>query len=105
MDLLQVLILLTIAGICSALAEIIAGVIAQLTGFRIFFTGSIVVTIVIGIIGSYIGTWLSGRLGVGLYSVIIGPVRLDLIWSVLGSLLVLTILTAVRGRPTSRTIR
>lgn len=88
MDLLQLLILLVIAGICGALAELILG--------RRLGSGSLIVTLILGVIGAYFGSWLSSWLGLPGYALEVGTMRMDLIWSLLGTLLVLALLSLVR---------
>ena len=53
MGLVELLILLVIAGICGVIAEWVVG----------FSPGGFVVSIVVGLIGAYLGSWLAGVLG------------------------------------------
>ncbi len=98
MDLLQLLILLVIAGICGALAELILG--------RRLGSGSLIITVILGVIGAYFGSWLSSSLRLPGYAVEVGTMRMDLVWSLAGTLLVLALLSIVRegrfGLPTGR---
>jgi len=55
MSLLQFLLLLLIAGICGSLGQAIAG----------YSHGGCLVSIVLGLIGALLGTWLAGVMGVG----------------------------------------
>ncbi|GAB4210869.1 MAG: hypothetical protein OHK0022_44730 [Roseiflexaceae bacterium] len=88
MDLLQLLILLVIAGLCGALAELILG--------RRLGSGSLIITIILGVIGAYFGSWLSWQLGLPGYAIEVGTMRMDVLWSLLGSLAVLALLSLVR---------
>ncbi|HEU4327647.1 MAG TPA: GlsB/YeaQ/YmgE family stress response membrane protein [Roseiflexaceae bacterium] len=88
MDLLQLLILLVIAGICGALAELILG--------RRLGSGSLIITVILGVIGAYFGSWLSFSLGLPGYAIEVGTMRMDLAWSLAGTLLVLALLSVVR---------
>ncbi len=95
MGLLELLILLVIAGICGVIAEWIVG----------FSPGGFIVSIVVGLIGAYLGSWLAGVLGLppvlsvqqlGLSSNI-GLLNFDIVWSILGAILLLLIISLVRG--------
>ena len=102
MDLLQVLILLAIAGICGGLAELILG--RRVTG------GNLVITVVLGVIGACFGTWLSSWLHSmslpRLLVIEVGTTQMDLIWSLIGSLIVLAVLSLLReGRSWRRILR
>lgn len=93
MDLLQLLILLVIAGICGGLSELILG--------QRVSDGNLIITIVLGVIGACFGTWLSWMLfGFGIprpLVIEVGTTQMDLVWSLIGSLLVLALLSALRG--------
>lgn len=83
MDLLQLLISLVIAGLCGALAELIVG----------FSPGGLLVSVIDGVVGAYIGSWLGSLLPFTLpLTVEIGPIRFNLIWAVVGSILLLLLL-------------
>lgn len=95
MGLVELLILLVIAGICGVIAEWIVG----------FSPGGFVVSIIVGLIGAYLGSWIAGRLGfpsllpvasLGLSSNI-GLLNFDIIWSILGAILLLLLISLVRG--------
>lgn len=95
MGLVEILILLVIAGICGVLAEWIVG----------FSPGGFIVSIVVGLIGAYLGSWLAGVVGLppvlsvtdlGLQSNI-GLLNFDIVWSILGAILLLLIISVVRG--------
>jgi uncharacterized membrane protein YeaQ/YmgE (transglycosylase-associated protein family) len=98
MDLLQVLILLSIAGICGGLAELILG--QRVTG------GNLIVTVVLGVIGSCFGTWLISLFNLRLLVIEVGTTQMDLIGSLIGSLVVLAVLSLLReGRSWRRILR
>lgn len=95
MNLVELLILLVIAGICGVVAEWIVG----------FSPGGFVVSIVVGLVGAYLGSWLAGRLNFpsllpvsafGLSSTM-GLLNFDIIWSILGAIILLLIISLVRG--------
>lgn len=94
-NLVELLILLVIAGICGVVAEWIVG----------FSPGGFVVSIVVGLVGAYLGSWLAGQLGFpavlpvssfGLSSNI-GLLNFDIVWSILGAIVLLLIISLVRG--------
>jgi len=94
MGLVELLILLVIAGICGVIAEWIVG----------FSPGGFVVSIIVGLIGAYLGSWLAGVLGLppvlsvqqlGLDSG--GLLNFDIVWSILGAIMLLLLISLVRG--------
>lgn len=92
MDLLQLLILLIIAGLCGAIAEWIVG----------FSPGDLLVTIINGVVGAYVGSWIGSLIGslIGIelpLRVAVGTISFNLIWAVLGSILLLLLLRTLRG--------
>ncbi len=95
MDPLQLLILLVIAGICGAIAELIVGFSPP--GLHVML-----VSIIVGVIGAFIGSWIGGWMAemLGLppiTEVRVGNTRLNLLYTVLGSTLLLVILQALRS--------
>jgi uncharacterized membrane protein YeaQ/YmgE (transglycosylase-associated protein family) len=88
MSLLGLLILLVVAGICGAIAELVVG----------FSPGGFVVSIVVGIIGAYLGTALAGYLNLPPFLTFqAGGQTLDIMWAILGSILLLLIISLFRG--------
>ncbi len=94
MDILGLLILLLIAGICGVIAEMIVG----------FSPGGFLISIVVGIIGAYLGSWLAGVLGLppvlrvsSLIPGSAGTLDFDIVWSILGAILLLLIVSLFRG--------
>ena len=88
MGILELLILLVIAGICGAIAELIVG----------FSPGGFVVSIIIGVIGAYLGNMLAPRLGLPSFlPVTIGGQTIEIMWAILGSILLLLVISLVRG--------
>jgi uncharacterized membrane protein YeaQ/YmgE (transglycosylase-associated protein family) len=86
-DLLQILILLVIAGICAAIAQWIVG----------FSPGGFIISIIVGVVGAYLGTSFAGLLAIpALLPIHVGTYRFDLVWAVLGSLLLLVLLYLIR---------
>ena len=87
MDLLQLSILLVIAGICAAIAQWVVG----------FSPGGFIISIILGVVGAYLGMSLASLLPLPLLLPIhVGTVSFDLLWAVLGSLLLLLLLYLIR---------
>jgi uncharacterized membrane protein YeaQ/YmgE (transglycosylase-associated protein family) len=89
-DPLQLLILLTIAGICGAFAELIVA-------FDTRGMVTILVSIVIGIVGIFLGQAVSNALGISTIVIRVGNQRIDLIWTILGAMLLLAVLRLMRS--------
>jgi uncharacterized membrane protein YeaQ/YmgE (transglycosylase-associated protein family) len=88
MGILEILILLVIAGICGALAELVVG----------FSPGGFVVSIVVGVIGAYLGTVIARWLGLPAFlPITIGGTTIEIMWAILGSILLLLIISLFRG--------
>jgi uncharacterized membrane protein YeaQ/YmgE (transglycosylase-associated protein family) len=91
MTLLDLIVLLLIAGVCGALGQAISG----------FSRGGCLVSIAIGFIGALLGMWLAGRLGLPeIFPVHIGTTSFPVIWSIIGSALfvaIISLLTRRRG--------
>ncbi|MDQ2995741.1 MAG: GlsB/YeaQ/YmgE family stress response membrane protein [Chloroflexota bacterium] len=87
MDLLQLSILLVIAGICAAIAQWVVG----------FSPGGFIVSIIVGVVGAYLGTSLANLVRIPpILPIHVGVVSFDLLWAVLGSLLLLLLLYLIR---------
>jgi uncharacterized membrane protein YeaQ/YmgE (transglycosylase-associated protein family) len=88
MSLLELLVLLVVAGIAGAIAEFLVG----------FSPGGFLVSIIIGIIGAYIGTWLAGRLGLPpILTININGRVFPLVWAIVGALVLVIALSLLRG--------
>ena len=87
MDLLQLSFLLVIAGICGAIAQWIVA----------FSPGNLLVSIIVGVVGAYLG-WAISRLlpFPKLLAIGVGALDVDLVWAILGSMLLLVLLKALR---------
>lgn len=90
MGLIDLLVLLLIAGICGAIGQAISG----------FSRGGCLVSIAIGFIGALLGVWLSRALGLPeLFAVNIGGTNFPIIWSIIGSALFVAVISLLtRGR-------
>jgi uncharacterized membrane protein YeaQ/YmgE (transglycosylase-associated protein family) len=91
MTLLDLIVLLIIAGICGALGQAISG----------FSRGGCLVSIAIGFIGALLGMWLARQLGLPeLFAIQIGTTSFPIIWSIIGGALFVAIISLLtRRRP------
>jgi uncharacterized membrane protein YeaQ/YmgE (transglycosylase-associated protein family) len=92
MTLLELLVLLVVAGLCGALGQAISG----------FSRGGCLVSIALGFVGALLGTWLARQLGLPeLFVVPLGDGRgFPVVWSIIGAALfvaVIGLLTRRRG--------
>ncbi len=86
MTLLDLLILLLIAGICGSLGQAISG----------YSRGGCLVAIALGFIGALIGLRLARQLGLPeLFTVDIGGTRFPIIWSIIGSALFVAVISFI----------
>lgn len=89
MTLLELVILALVAGVCGSIAEAIVG----------YSHGGCLVSIVLGLIGALLGTWLARFFGVGeILAVQIGNQPFPIVWSVIGAVLFVAILKLLTGR-------
>lgn len=94
MTILNVLVLLLIAGVCGALGQAISG----------FSRGGCLVSIAIGFIGALLGMWLARQLGLPeLFSIQIGTTSFPIVWSIIGSALFVALITLLTRRRPERT--
>jgi uncharacterized membrane protein YeaQ/YmgE (transglycosylase-associated protein family) len=96
MSLLEILILLVIAGLAGTIAEFVIG----------FSPGGLLFSIIIGVLGAYIGiyigAWLTRVAGAPhLLAITVGRTTIDIVWATLGSLLLVGLLSLLRGRRTA----
>ena len=89
MDLVSLLILLLVAGVCGALGQAIAG----------YSRGGCLVAIALGFIGALLGMWLAGALGLPeLFAINIGGKSFPIIWSIIGSAIFVAIISLITRR-------
>lgn len=89
MTLLELIILLVIAGVCGALGQAIAG----------YSPGGLVITILVGFVGALLGTWIARQVGLPEFLVIsVGGEPFPIIWSIIGAAL-LAALASLFARP------
>ncbi len=83
MTILDLIVLLLIAGLCGALGQAITG----------FSRGGCLVSIALGFVGAVLGVWLSRQLGLPeLFAIRIGTTSFPIIWSIIGSALFVAII-------------
>jgi uncharacterized membrane protein YeaQ/YmgE (transglycosylase-associated protein family) len=89
MTLLELVILLIIAGVCGAIGKAIVG----------YWPGGVIVSIAVGFIGALVGTWLARLLALPeIFAVRVGGATFPIIWSIIGSALFVAIIALLAGR-------
>ncbi|WP_425614497.1 GlsB/YeaQ/YmgE family stress response membrane protein [Anatilimnocola sp. NA78] len=91
MGLLEILLLLLVAGVCGSIAQAIVG----------YSHGGCLVSIVLGLIGALLGTYLAGKLGMGDFLAInFNGKTFPIVWSIIGATLFVAVLSLfTRRRP------
>ena len=89
MTLIDLLLLLLIAGICGSLGQAIAG----------YSRGGCLVSIALGFVGALLGLWLARLMGLPeLFPVRIGTTSFPIIWSIVGSALFVAVVALLTRR-------
>ncbi len=89
MTLVDLLILLLIAGLCGSLGQAISG----------YSRGGCLVSIALGFVGALIGSWLATRLGLPeLLPVRIGTTGFPIVWSIIGAALFVAVISLITRR-------
>ena len=89
--LIQLLVLLLVAGVCGSLGQAIGG----------YSHGGCLVSIALGFIGALLGTWLAGRLGLPeLLTIPAGGMKFPIVWSIIGAALFVALINLVSRRRT-----
>jgi uncharacterized membrane protein YeaQ/YmgE (transglycosylase-associated protein family) len=90
MTLVDLLVLLLVAGICGALGQAITG----------YSRGGCLVSIALGFVGAVLGVWLARALALPeLFAIQIGTTNFPIIWSIIGSALFVAVIALItRGR-------
>lgn len=90
MTLASLLILLLIAALCGAIGQSIAG----------YSLGGCLASMVVGLLGAFIGTWLANETGLpALFVIDVGGQPFPVVWAVIGSFLfALVVGLLTRGR-------
>ena len=89
MTLLDLLILLLVAGICGSLGQAISG----------YSRGGCLVSIALGFVGAVLGMWVARTMGLSeLFPVQIGNRSFPIIWSIIGSALFVAVISLISRR-------
>jgi uncharacterized membrane protein YeaQ/YmgE (transglycosylase-associated protein family) len=83
MTLLQLLILLIIAGICGAIGQALGG----------YSRGGCLVSVALGFIGALLGGWLASLVGLpDIFATRVGGVTFPIVWSIIGAAIFVAVL-------------
>lgn len=86
MTLIDLLLLLLVAGVIGSLGQAIAG----------FDTGGCLVSVAIGFIGALLGAWIGRSLGLGeLWVISVGGTTFPVVWSIIGAALFVAVIRLV----------
>jgi uncharacterized membrane protein YeaQ/YmgE (transglycosylase-associated protein family) len=89
MTLLDLLLLLVVAGICGSIGQAISG----------YSRGGCLVSIALGFVGAVLGMWLARKMGLPeLFSLQFGTTSFPIIWSIIGSALFVAIISLISRR-------
>jgi uncharacterized membrane protein YeaQ/YmgE (transglycosylase-associated protein family) len=89
MSLLELLVLLLVAGVCGGIGQSIAG----------YSRGGCLVSIALGFIGAFIGVWLARELKLPeLFVVHLRHTRFPVLWSIIGATLFVAIVGLISRR-------
>ncbi len=91
MTILEIILLLVIAGICGSIAQALVG----------FSRGGCFLSIAVGFIGALLGSWLARELGFPDFFVLeIGDTSFPVVWSIIGAVIFVGILNLLTPRRT-----
>lgn len=86
MSLVELLVLLLVAGVAGSIGQAIAG----------YSTGGCLTSIAVGFIGALIGVWLARALGLPeLFAFDVDGTRFPIIWSIIGSALFVAVIAFI----------
>ncbi len=89
MTLIELLVLLLVAGVCGALGQTIAG----------YSHGGCLASVALGFIGALLGTWLARLTGLPeMFALAIGNQNFPIIWSIIGAALFVAVLSLLTSR-------
>jgi uncharacterized membrane protein YeaQ/YmgE (transglycosylase-associated protein family) len=89
MTLVDLLLLILVGGICGAIAEMVVG----------FSPGGFLASVAIGFLGALLGTWLARQLDLpSIFALNIGGYTIEVVWAILGAIVLLLILSLFRRR-------
>jgi uncharacterized membrane protein YeaQ/YmgE (transglycosylase-associated protein family) len=91
MSLLDILLLLLVAGIIGSIAQSLVG----------YSAGGCFLSVIVGFIGALLGTWLAGKIGLPEFFVItIGDINFPIVWAIIGAVVFTGILSLLSPRRT-----
>ena len=89
MTLIDFLILAVVAAICGMIGEALVG----------YSVGGCLVSAVVGYLGALIGMWVARQFGLPeLFTVSVGGQAFPVVWSIIGSALLVAVLSMIRRR-------
>jgi uncharacterized membrane protein YeaQ/YmgE (transglycosylase-associated protein family) len=95
MTILGFLLLLLIGAICGAIAEVLVG----------YSPGGLLASIGVGFLGALLGGWIASAIGLPeILAVRVETVTIPVLWSIVGAVLLLAVLAALRRGRTRRAI-
>ena len=77
-------LILLIAALCGAVAQLLVG----------FTRGGCLTSLIVGLIGAVLGSWLAGELHM---PVILAVAGIDIVWTIVGALILTAALTLIVG--------
>jgi uncharacterized membrane protein YeaQ/YmgE (transglycosylase-associated protein family) len=93
MTLIGFLLLILVGAICGFIAEMLVG----------YSPGGFIASVVVGFLGALIGTWVATAVGLpSLFAVNIEGHSIEILWAVLGAVLLLAVLSLVRRSRSTR---
>jgi uncharacterized membrane protein YeaQ/YmgE (transglycosylase-associated protein family) len=94
MSLVGLLLLILVGAVCGAIAQMIVG----------FSVGGFLASMVVGFLGAVLGTWVARAIHLpSLLAVSIEGYTIEVFWAILGSILLLLVLSLTRRRRTYTT--
>jgi uncharacterized membrane protein YeaQ/YmgE (transglycosylase-associated protein family) len=89
MTILGFIVLILIGAVCGLIAQAIVG----------YSVGGLLASIAVGFLGALLGTWIADGLGLpSLLAISVDGRSIDVLWAILGAVLLLAILSLVRRR-------
>ena len=87
MSIVSLIVLILVGAICGAIAEMLVG----------YSPGGFLASVAIGFLGALIGSWLAPRIGLpSIFAVTISGFTIEILWAILGAVILLLILSLFR---------